>query len=297
MIILPYPSLCWRKWWRHSVGWRKERPEYIILPWCSESLIGASNKMATGSITYITCRLCSHLRPWSNFGDSKLRSSRWLDLNPSVRDNDHTRHSVQPVGVVTARHQSLLVTDISHYSSRMRGRFILINTIIVGHKNIYRKIPLIKLLTKLYKLYKPRAYKWDLILRRSVHLHCIHDPPHAQIELFLEMCFPRTSVSTVVRIWPKSTLKKMASKVKSRILRPFPRWFRSYADRSGDRRSRETNLKIAQPGHRLSLRLSMADGRSGWWAPDFTVYKEYLDQVSTSYLVRLVINHKCPAYS
>ena len=49
---------------------------------------------------------------------------------------------------------------------------------------------------------------------------------------------------------------------------PFPRWFRSYADRSGDRRSRETILKIAQSGHRLSLRLSMGDGRSGWWAPD-----------------------------
>ena len=48
---------------------------------------------------------------------------------------------------------------------------------------------------------------------------------------------------------------------------PFPRWFRPYADRSRDRRSRETILKIAQSGHRLSLRLSMGDVRSGWWAP------------------------------
>ena len=47
----------------------------------------------------------------------------------------------------------------------------------------------------------------------------------------------------------------------------FPRWFRPYADRSRDGRSRETILKIAQSGHRLSLRLSMGDGRSGWWAP------------------------------
>ena len=51
---------------------------------------------------------------------------------------------------------------------------------------------------------------------------------------------------------------------------PFPRWFRPYADRSRDGRSRETILKIAQSGHRLSLRLSMGDGRSGWWAPGLT---------------------------
>ena len=48
---------------------------------------------------------------------------------------------------------------------------------------------------------------------------------------------------------------------------PFPHWFRPYADRSGDRYSRETILKITQSGHRLSLRLSMGDVRSGWWAP------------------------------
>ena len=48
---------------------------------------------------------------------------------------------------------------------------------------------------------------------------------------------------------------------------PFPRWFRPYADRSGDRCSRETILRIAQSGHRLSLELSMGDGRSGWWTP------------------------------
>ena len=48
---------------------------------------------------------------------------------------------------------------------------------------------------------------------------------------------------------------------------PFPRWFRPYVDRSGDGRSRETILKIVQSGHRLSVRLSMGDGRSGWWAP------------------------------
>ena len=37
---------------------------------------------------------------------------------------------------------------------------------------------------------------------------------------------------------------------------------------AAETRSRETILKIAQSGHRLSLRLSMGDGRSGWWAPD-----------------------------
>ena len=91
-------------------------------------------------------------------------------------------------------------------------------------------------------------------------LHYIRDPTYAQIELFSEMYFPRTSVSTAVRIWPKSKLKKWRPKreAKSRILR------RS----GGDRRSRETILKIAQSGHRLSLRLNMGDGRSGWWAPD-----------------------------
>ena len=34
----------------------------------------------------------------------------------------------------------------------------------------------------------------------SVHLHCIRAPTYAQIDLFLDMCFPRTSVSTVARI-------------------------------------------------------------------------------------------------
>ena len=58
-------------------------------------------------------------------------------------------------------------------------------------------------------------------ITRSVHLHYICDPTYAQIELFLDMCFPRTSVSTAVRIWPNSTLKKVATKVKSCILRPF----------------------------------------------------------------------------
>ena len=99
------------------------------------------------------------------------------------------------------------------------------------------------------------------------------------LELFSEMYFPWTSVSTAVRIWPKSTLKKMAAKARSEVPHPssvfldhfaFPRWFRPYADRSGDRRSRETILKIAQSGHGLSLRLSMGDGRSGWWAPGLT---------------------------
>ena len=68
--------------------------------------------------------------------------------------------------------------------------------------------------------------------------------------------FPTNFCSTAVRMWTKSTLKTVAAKGKSRILRPlsrnhfpFPRWFRSYADRSGDRRSQETILKIAQSGH------------------------------------------------
>ena len=44
--------------------------------------------------------------------------------------------------------------------------------------------------------------------------------------------------------------------------------FLDHVDRSGDRRSRETAiLKIAQAGHKLSLRLSMGDVRSGWWTP------------------------------
>ena len=46
----------------------------------------------------------------------------------------------------------------------------------------------------------------------------------------------------------------------------FQRWFRSYTDRSGDRSSRETRLKIAQSGHRLGYGYSV-DVRSGWWAP------------------------------
>ena len=37
-------------------------------------------------------------------------------------------------------------------------------------------------------------------ITRSVHLHCIREPTHAQTELFLDMCFPRTSVSAAVRI-------------------------------------------------------------------------------------------------
>ena len=37
-------------------------------------------------------------------------------------------------------------------------------------------------------------------ITQSVHLHCVHDPTHAQTELFLDMCFPRTSVSAAVRI-------------------------------------------------------------------------------------------------
>ena len=36
---------------------------------------------------------------------------------------------------------------------------------------------------------------------------------------------------------------------------------------AADERSRETILKITQSGHKLSLRLSMGDGRSGWRAP------------------------------
>ena len=87
------------------------------------------------------------------------------------------------------------------------------------------------------------------------------------------------------RIWPKSKLKKMAAKTKCCILRPFsstifsfPRWFRPYTDRSGDRRSRETILKIAQSGHRLSLTLSMGDGRSGWWAPPCANLKNEIKQ-------------------
>ena len=51
---------------------------------------------------------------------------------------------------------------------------------------------------------------------------------------------------------------------------PFQRWFRPYTERRGDRRSRETILKIAQSGYRLSLRLIMRDGSSGLWAPDTT---------------------------
>ena len=68
---------------------------------------------------------------------------------------------------------------------------------------------------------KDRFWFFQEPITRSVHLHCIRDPTYAQTEVFLEMCFPRTSVSTAVRIWPKSTLKIMAAKAKSRILRPF----------------------------------------------------------------------------
>ena len=63
--------------------------------------------------------------------------------------------------------------------------------------------------------------------------------------------------------------EKMTTSAKSRILRPFsstifvflnhfpfPRWFRPYADRSGDRRSRETILKIAQSATTPPLPLS-----------------------------------------
>ena len=96
------------------------------------------------------------------------------------------------------------------------------------------------------------------------------------LELFLEMYFPWTSVSTAARVWPKSTLKKMAAKAKSRILRPFSSTISPFRVDFGhlrtaaETRSRETILKIAQSGYRLSLRLIMRDGRSRWWAPGLT---------------------------
>ena len=107
-------------------------------------------------------------------------------------------------------------------------------------------------------------------ITRSVHLHCIREPNHAQTELFLDMfpaniclrCGPHITEINAEKSGDQSEVPHPSSVFLDRFC-PFPRWFRPYADRSGDRRSRETILKIAQSGHGLSLRLSMGDGRSG----------------------------------
>ena len=52
---------------------------------------------------------------------------------------------------------------------------------------------------KIYIYEKFYKLKQELITR-SVHLHCIREPTYAQTELFLDMYFPRTSVSVAVRI-------------------------------------------------------------------------------------------------
>ena len=67
---------------------------------------------------------------------------------------------------------------------------------------------------------KDRFWFFQEPITRSVHLHCIRDPTYAQTEVFLEMCFPRTSVSTAVRIWPKSTLKQMTAQARSEVPHP-----------------------------------------------------------------------------
>ena len=83
----------------------------------------------------------------------------------------------------------------------------------------------------------------------------ICDPTYGQIELFLEMCFPRTSACLHCGPYmteinaennggqsevshPSSVFLNHLSF--SSTICPFPRWFRPDADRSGDRRSRET---------------------------------------------------------
>ena len=114
-----------------------------------------------------------------------------------------------------------------------------------------------------------------LWLTRS-HLHCIRDPTYAQILSYFQKCISRELLSPLRSAYDRNQRwKKWRPKreAKSRILPSvfldhFP--FRPYADRSRDRRSREKILKIAQSGHGLSLRLSMGDGRSGWWAPGLT---------------------------
>ena len=55
---------------------------------------------------------------------------------------------------------------------------------------------------------------------------------------------------------------------------PFLHSFQPYADHSRDRRSQEAILKIVQSGHGLSLRLSMGDVCSEWWAPVTTQVAE-----------------------
>ena len=103
-------------------------------------------------------------------------------------------------------------------------------------------------------------------ITRSVHLHCIRDQTYAQIELFLDMfpanfCLHCGSYMTELNVEKNGHQSEVPhpSSVFLNHFCPFPRWFQPYADRSGDRRSRETILKIAQSGHRLSLRLSMGE--------------------------------------
>ena len=133
--------------------------------------------------------------------------------------------------------------------------------------NLYSSTDLEQVLLTLVKNVA-RGYTQEPITR-SAHLHYPWSNLCPDWAIFRRVSCELLS-GTAVRIWPNSTLKRMVTKAKSRILNhfcPFLRWFRPYADSSRDRRSRETILKIAQSGHRLSLRLTMGDGRSGWWAP------------------------------
>ena len=129
--------------------------------------------------------------------------------------------------------------------------------------------------------WRPLSGVWGIhrsSVTRSVHLHCIRNPTNSQIELFFRNVFPANFCLHCGPYMTQITLKNMATKARSAKRSPasfvrfpqpfsFPRWFRPHADRRWDRPSRETILKIAQSGHRLYLRLSMGDGRSGLLAP------------------------------
>ena len=70
------------------------------------------------------------------------------------------------------------------------------------------------------KVLGPECHKSQEPITRSVHLHCIREPTHAQTELFLDV-FPANVCLCCGPHIPEITLKKMATKVKSCILHPF----------------------------------------------------------------------------
>ena len=112
-------------------------------------------------------------------------------------------------------------------------------------------------------------------ITRSVHLHSIRDPTYAQVELFLEMIFAWTSVSTAVCIWRKSKkwwLKQSPTSFFHFSQAFFLKHFFSFCIDFGHvlcglQRRQTFAGNNSQSGYRLSLRLSTGDVRFRRWAP------------------------------